>query len=258
MDLFQLYELCAQSPRSLGRFLLRAHGASPTILAEDFCSSAALSRWWVENVPGGSALAADIDPAVLWRARELAGGAAARIALTRVDLLAEATKPALEAADVAFCGNFSIGYALRRADLLRYLARTRARLRRGGIFVCDTYGGATAFKLGTLERTFVAPDGAVVRYAWSHDAADPLSGIVENSISFRIEIGGEVVGEHPRAFTYRWRLWSIAELREAFAEAGFRSSDVHAAIDAEGDSAPVTSPSDLGDDWAVIIVGRAE
>lgn len=255
MDPFQLYELCAQSPRSLGRFLLRAHGASPTVLAEDFCSSAALSRWWVENVPGGSALAADIDPSVLCRARELAGGAA-RIEFVEADLLGAASQAA--PTDVAFCGNFSIGYALCRADLLRYLARTRARLRRGGIFVCDTYGGATAFKLGTLQRTFVAPDGAVVRYAWSHDAADPLSGIVENSISFRIESGGEVVGEHPRAFTYRWRLWSIAELREALAEAGFRASQVHAAIDAEGVSAPISGPSDLGDDWAVLIVGRAE
>lgn len=256
MDPFQLYELCAQSPRSLGRFLLRAHGASPTTLAEDFCGSAALSRWWVEHAPGGSALATDIDPASLRRARELAGAAAARIGFIQADLLADAP-PGLDAADVAFCGNFSIGYALRRAELLRYLARTRSRLRPGGIFACDTYGGATAFRLGVLERTFVAPEGSVVRYAWAHDAADPVTGIVENSISFRVEKGGEVVAEHPRVFTYRWRLWSIAELREALAEAGFRSSHVHAAIDAEGVSAPVSHPSDLGDDWTVLIIGRA-
>ncbi len=67
--------------------------------------------------------------------------------------------------DVLFVGNFSIGYIHERSALVAYMRRCRERLalgRRGfggGVFVCDTYGGAAAFQLGAVERATPAEAG---------------------------------------------------------------------------------------------------
>ena len=65
----------------------------------------------------------------------------------------------------------------------------------------------------------------------------------------------------PRAFVYRWRLWSIAELREAMMEAGFARTAVFADVVGEGvdgnvvEIKPVTDPSECGADWVVMVAG---
>ena len=127
------------------------------------------------------------------------------------------------------------------------------------MFVCDTYGGAGAFKLGGMTRLHPSRGRDMIRYHWVHESADPLTGMVENSINFRVERDGEVVQEWPRAFVYRWRLWSIAELREAMYEAGFGRTEVYKDVNIAPDqsAAPVTDPRELGDDWIVLVVGRA-
>lgn len=267
LDRFECYELCVQSPRHIVAFLRAVHGNEPLVLREDFCGSAAVScRWAVEGQKQGDpsrAVAVDLDPGALDRAM---GRARAAEVSGRVSLLAaDATQAPLDdGADVVFVGNFSIGYIHNRASLVEYLRRCRARILRGnggfggGVFVCDTYGGASAFKLGGLERRHPGRKGEVIRYSWVHENADPLTGMVENSISFRVEIDGEVVQEWPRAFVYRWRLWSIFELREAMVEAGFESTEVYKDVNIAPGQSPeaLTDPALLGEDWIVLVVGR--
>jgi hypothetical protein len=145
---------------------------------------------------------------------------------------------------------------------VRYLKLTRSRLNRRGIFVCDTYGGATAFQPGSTRRDFWLDGGLRVRYTWEQRDADPLSGMVLDVIHFRVDRNGDVVADLPEAFVYRWRLWSIVELREAMAEAGFRSTEVFAeladAIDSDGRLyvRPVGDASELERDYIVCIVAR--
>jgi len=275
MDRHDLYELCVQSPRTLAAFLHAVHGAEPLVLREDFCGTAALSRRWIaDGLKRGErrrAVAVDLDPEVLGRAaREAAAaGIADRLTLIQADATDtderhSGTDENLPAPDIVFVGNFSIGYIHTRAALLRYLRASRARLAAGnagwggGVFVCDTYGGAGAFRLGSLERTHIGRRGEVVKYLWRHVAADPLTGIVEAAISFRVIEAGEVTLDLPDAFTYRWRLWSIAELREAMVEAGFASTEVYTKVDVAPGEAPepVTGPEELGEDWIVCVVGR--
>lgn len=176
-----------------------------------------------------------------------------------------AQPPEDEAADVVFIGNFSIGYIHDRRTLIAYLARARERLARGsagwggGILACDTYGGH-AFRLGGFTRRHPGRGPELIHYTWRRERADPIAAMVENSISFRVEIGGEVVAEMPRAFVYRWRLWSIAELREAMLEAGFASVEVYQDTNIEpgGRPVPVGDPQELGEDWIVLVIGRAQ
>jgi hypothetical protein len=80
--------------------------------------------------------------------------------------------------------------------------------------------------------------------------------MVVNSISFRVIVDGEVAAEMPRAFVYRWRLWGLAELREAMAEAGFSDIAVYKEVNLAPGERPVEA-GELGEDWIVMVAGRA-
>lgn len=248
MDRDDCYELCVQSPRDLVPFLRAVHGNCPVTLREDFCGTAALSRHW----PGRS-VAIDSDAAVITEAQRR--GAGPNVELRCADCI---TAVDADPADIIFVGNFSIGYIHDRRTLLNYLASSRSRLRSGGIFVCDTYGGASVFKAGSVERSHTARDGTTVKYLWRQDHADPLTNRVRTSLHFRVIREGEVIADHPDAFTYDWRLWSIAELREAMAEAGFAATEVYARIDLAQDGRPhaVGDPAELGETWFVCVSAR--
>jgi hypothetical protein len=216
MDRFHLYELCVQSPRHVVSFLHAAHGNQPLILREDFCGTAAISRRWVDEGRRRSepfrAIAIDLDQPTLDFARFAAHTFASDIQFLKGDCTAAAAPAHTAGADVIFVGNFSIGYIHTRAELLSYLRDSRDRLSRGnggfggGIFACDLYGGSGAFKLGGLHRRYTGPKGEQVHYNWVHEEADPIRGIVQNSISFRVIASDDTVTELPREFVYRWRL----------------------------------------------------
>ncbi len=204
----------------------------------------------------GRAIAVDHDAAALRRA-----GKHPRLRAIRGDVFT-ATSPRRDRADVIFVGNFSIGEIHERPRLIEYFRRCRARLNARGVFVCDTYGGASAFRPGGVERKHPLSDGGIVRYTWQQRAADPLTGMVENALHFRVERRGEIVQELTDAFVYRWRLWSVPELRDAMAEAGFTSTDIYdtlpGGVDQHGEVyvTPVTDPDDLGTSFIVCVAGR--
>ena len=271
MDIRDLYENCVQSPEHVGPMLRAIHGGRPTILAEDFAGTGALCRSWCATVPGGRAIAVDLDPSVLARA---AAGVGVE---TVVGDVRTASDPARHAGDIVFAGNFSIGYMHSRADLLAYLRHAVARLRSGGVVVIDTYGGASAFVPGIVERRHpiafdrlphlrgrVPADGWIA-YSYEQREADPLTGMVLDVLHFRLERQAgrhiEVIEEWPEAFVYPWRLWSVPELREAMAEVGLARTDVFAtlpdAMDDAGDAyvEPVT-PDDLDESFIVLVAGR--
>jgi len=215
MDRHLLYERVVQSPEKVVAFLRSIHGRSPSALGEDFCGTAAVSRTWVKLVPDGLAVAVDLDASVLERAH-----GAERLERIQGDARS-ATDPARHPADVIFVGNFSIGEIHERPGLVRYLARCRERLRHGGVFVCDTYGGSSAFRIGAIERSHWIEGGIRVRYVWEHRTADPSTGRVVCAMHFRLERGGVIFESIEDAFVYDWRLWSVPELRDAMTEAGF-------------------------------------
>lgn len=270
---FLLYESCVQNPELAVKLLRGIHGASPRILAEDFCGTAALSRAWVRAIESSRAIAADIDPTPLKRAKaEIAkyraksrgkslAPAAQAVRILRADVLTSA--PLAKArADVLFVGNFSIGEIHDRATLVRYLARSRKRLLKGGVFVCDIYAGESAFREGTTQREHILADGTRVKYTWEQRTADPLTARVVNALHFRVFKGSELVQDLRDAFVYHWRLWSIPELRDAMLEAGFDRVDVYAQLpdaeDSEGNvyASPVDDPAELGPSFIVCVAAR--
>lgn len=257
-----LYELCVQSPGHLVPFLRAVHGGEPAVLGEDFAGTAALSHLWVERDPDARAVAVDLDAeALAFR------GTHHRVTKAEADVL-DADQPA----DVIFVGNFSIGYRHTRAGLIEYLAHARSRLHPGGVFVCDTYGGTTAYTLGDVHRDHWIPDdprypghaGKRIRYTWEQRHADPITARVTDVLHFRVEKSGMIEQELFDAFTYDWRLWSLPELRDAMLEAGFTAAEVYNktadAMDDEGNAyvLPVEDGEDeLEDSYIVLVAGRA-
>jgi SAM-dependent methyltransferase len=253
LDRHDLYELCVQSPDLLAPLLVAIHGDRPTRLVEDFCGTGALSRHWASL--GGESFATDLDEETLKRAE--APGVTTRHA--DVTTLRPADHPP---ADVLFVGNFSIGEIHDRSELVRYLTSAHARIAPGGVFVCDTYGGETSFLVGDTQREY-RKDGKRVLYRWEQREADPLTGMVTDAIHFRvIGKGGQLEADFPDAFVYRWRLWSVPELRDAMLEAGFESTGVYNslpdAVDDEGNAyvEEVTDPDRLGENFICCVAAR--
>jgi hypothetical protein len=247
-DRRDLYERVVQSPEKVVRFLRELHGGSPLRLGEDFSGTAAVSRAWARLVPGGSALAVDLDADALERAAGVE-----RVELRHGDVRS-ATDPVRDRADAIFVGNFSIGEIGDRGELVGYLRRSRARLSGGGLFVCDTYGGPSSLRVGAVERSHWIEDGARILYVWEQREVDPASGRVVNAMHFRVEKDGEIVESIEDAFVYRWRLWSVPELRDAMAEAGFEETGVRTELYG---AAPIRASLDPAEGFITCVFGRA-
>jgi len=260
LDPYALYELCVTEPERVVRFIEAVHGGDPRVLREDFSGTGALARAWAASSASRSAIAVDSDGAPLAR---LQGAPRVRCIRAR----AEACR---RKADAVAATNFPLGYFHDRAALVRYLRGVRASLSPGGVFVADMYGGADAFTPMMLKRTRRGPGGERVEYTWEQREADALTGLVLDTLSFRVWPARRAAGarptsprvrEFPDAFIYRWRLWSIPELRDAVRDAGFTTFDVYDeladAMDADGRVyvSPV-SEGELDRNWVVYVVAR--
>ncbi len=253
-DRFDLYEASVQSPPDMARLLRAVHGHSPTRLGEDFAGTADLTRHWVQSIPGASAVAIDLDGEALARAESIDG---------LQTIVGDVTlHHGHDPVDVLHAGNFSIGYLHARSDLVAYLRAAHERLNPGGVFVCDTYGGESAYVLGSVEKQIPLPHGRHCVYTWEQREADPMTGMVTDVLHFRVFDADECVLDLPDAFVYRWRLWSLPELRDAMLEAGFGGVEVYAQLpdaeDADGNvyAEPITDPDWLGDSFIVCVAAR--
>lgn len=248
LDKHDLYERCVTDGPRLARFLRAVHGRNRAILREDFSGSAALARAWAAS--GSPAIAVDIDPLVLTRAQ--APGVKV--------VVSDAARCRLRA-DIIAATNFPLGYFHTRTSLVAYLKTARRSLSPRGIFAADLYGGADSFRPLKITQKCRGPAGERITYTWEQRHADPVTGLVLDTLSFSVTAGSRT-RKLPDAFVYRWRLWSIPELKDALADAGFRSADVYSrlgdAIDADGNLyvLPLGNDHDLDDNYVVYIVAR--
>ncbi len=222
-DRHALYEASVQCAESEIDFVeetfRKLRGRRAERLREDFCGTAKIACEWVRRSRRRTAVGVDRDPAVLaWARRHNVGAlpesAARRVELMRGDVLTVRPPPA----DLLLAMNFSYWVFKERGLLRRYFRRVHGALVPDGILYLDAYGGYEAFKV-LKERT--AYRGYT--YIWHQAAYDPISGGTICHIDFKFEDGSML----KRAFSYDWRLWTLPEIRELLAEAGFRRSTVY-------------------------------
>jgi hypothetical protein len=222
-DPHELYEASVQSVSHEVEFLEAAFvelvGRKPLTLREDFCGTAAAACEWVRSHRDRSAVAVDIDPKVLAWGRDHHVGALKAKQRARVRLLEGDVRTAeTGATDITVAFNFSWWTFKTRQALLEYFRAVHASLADDGMFVLDIYGGSDAY-----AEQEEATDYGLFTYVWDQFGFDPVSARYICYIHFRFPDGSEL----PRAFSYDWRLWTLPELRELLAEAGFERSVVY-------------------------------
>jgi hypothetical protein len=247
-DRYRLYERSVQCAEAEVDFLdsrfRQLRGRAARVLGEDFCGTAAVSCEWLRRNRHNRAVGVDLDPEVLaWgRANNLARlspQVADRIELVCADVLeVDRGRP-----DIIAAMNFSYWLFQERATLRRYFERVRARLADDGVFFLDAYGGYDAFREIVEERTIEDDEGRFT-YQWEQAAYNPISGLMTCHIHFGFPDGSRL----ERAFSYQWRLWTLPEIRELLAEAGFaRVICYWQGWDAEGAPDGIFEPAENAD-----------
>ena len=233
-DRYALYELAVQGVEWDVEFFARTYkklrGKDARLFREDFCSTAGLAVAWAQLHRDNQSIAVDLDPEPLAWARKrrlpYVGDAAKRVKLIRDDVR-HVQKPLV---DVACALNFSWWIFHERKQLLAYLKAARAGIKPGGILFMDIFGGNTSERPiaeRTRKRGGKAPDGVrspPFTYVWEHEKLNAIDRRLLAHIHFEFKSGRPI----RRAFTYDWRMWTIPELRELAAEAGFKELRVYA------------------------------
>jgi SAM-dependent methyltransferase len=199
----------------------------PRTLREDFCGTFANCCAWVQLGSSRRAIGVDLDAEPLeygcaryWTL--LRPAEQARVQIIRGNVL----DPGLPPADVIAALNFSYFVFKSRAELLAYFRSCRSALEPGGVLVLDCFGGRDRFQAHVEERS---NDGYT--YSFEQMGFEPVT----HEALFHIHF--ERTGEKKReqVFSYDWRMWSLAELRDLLLEAEFASVRIYLEGDAAAD-----------------------
>ena len=126
--------------------------------------------------------------------------------------------------------SISPSVSLKNVSRCAYFQQVYRHLRPGGMLVLDLYGGTESVteKRDDIREIpgFTTPQGLEIpdfEYVWDQVAYNPINHYTQCEIHFNVP------GWKPlqSAFRYDWRLWTLPEISEILAEAGFSSSAVY-------------------------------
>ncbi len=257
-DRHELYQLSVQAPerdaRFLSRYFKKVTGRELRRFREDFCGTALLACWFVKIHRDNHSLGVDLHwPTLAWgrihnRKPLLDDEQQGRLELVCKDVC-EVRSPKAQAIAAL---NFSYSVFQTRAALRRYFDACFAGLEPGGLLFLDAWGGPDV-QAHKTDRT----RNKGFNYLWEQRAFDPISHHMECAIHFEFRDGTKMRD----AFVYDWRLWTMPELRELLAEAGF--VDIHVLWEgtdsSSGTGNGVFRKKDVGDAdpaWIVYVIGR--
>jgi SAM-dependent methyltransferase len=214
---YDLYESSVQNPKQEVRTLQKLHKYLskdvPKILREDFCGTGYLACEWVklskENIAYGIDL--DSEPIEIGKKRHysrLNDEQKKRMQYIEGDVL----KGTSQKADIIVAFNFSYYIFKKRQQLLKYFKNVRKGLKKGGVFYIDLFGGPDSYKVIEEVREL---DG--FNYYWDCVKFDALT----NECQFAIHFKPDGKKKIKNVFTYDWRMWGIAELKDILHDAGF-------------------------------------
>ncbi|MEM1029737.1 MAG: class I SAM-dependent methyltransferase [Myxococcota bacterium] len=222
-DIHDLYQHAVQDPTNeldtFDRFFKRYRKRKPRSLKEDFCGTALFATEWVKLGKKRWAVGVDLDGPTLEWGREhnvapAGPSVARRLQLHQANVLDVHEPPV----DIVCALNYSYCVFKTRADLTRYFRVARQSVGRDGIFICDIYGGTEA----VIEHTDPRRKYKGFSYEWQQAAYDPITHHTRCHINFYFADGSSL----QPAFSYDWRLWTVPEIRECLADAGFAATDV--------------------------------
>ncbi len=255
-DRHKLYEQSVQDTEFEYEFVdetyKRIRGKTASLLREDFCGTAQMCCQWVQGRPTNRAIGVDLDEEVLGWGKDnnvvrLSDEERTRLTLLQDDVL----KVETESPDIVIAMNFSYQLFMTRELLRQYFARVHGALADDGVFIIDVFGGYEAYQEmeeKTKHKNFT--------YVWDQHSYDPITGQMTCYIHFHFKDGSKL----KKAFEYHWRLWSLPELQEIMAEAGFKNVTVYwQGTDEDGEGDGNFLPAERGDadpGWIAFISGE--
>ncbi len=219
-DINVLYEQSVQCVESEIDFVdetfKKLRGRKAKLLREDFCGTANTSCEWIRRRKTNKAISVDLNEEVLeWgrkhKVGKLTGEQAKRVTLVNDNVMTVKT----DKVDAALAMNFSYWIFEDRPTMIKYFKKIQATLVDDGILFLDAFGGYEAYQ-EMKERT----EYDKFTYVWDQESYDPVSGHCVCRIHFKFKDGSKI----NKAFSYEWRLWSLPELTEMLAEAGFKAT----------------------------------
>jgi len=257
-DKYFCYQQSVQDPPFEVRILKRTYrdifGKNPRTLREDFCGAGAVACEWVKQ-KDAEAWGVDFDPEpIAWGANHnyslLKPAQQERVNFIEGDVR-DAKSPKV---DIVCAQNFSYYIFKTRKELLDYFKFARSHLNKDGVFVVDMLGGPNVQEDEEEEEREI--DDEDFTYVWEQARFNPINHSALFHIHFDFEDGSRL----KKAFTYDWRLWTIPEVREIMAEAGFSDTTVYwEKSDEDGDGNGVfykteNAPADLT--WLCYIAAK--
>jgi SAM-dependent methyltransferase len=255
-DLHELYEAAVQNVEEECKFVSntfeKIRGRKALSFREDFCGTASAACQWTRMGPEHTAVGIDIDGEVLqWgrdnRLNRLNTDELARIRLVEGNVL-EAES---ELVDVVGAFNFSYWIFQTRPLMLEYFGKIRDSLKPDGVFFLDAFGGYEAYE--EMKEKTKYDDFS---YIWEQARYSPVTGEIDCYIHFKFPDKSKL----KRAFSYTWRLWSLPEITELLAEAGFKNPTVYwEGTDKDGDGDGVFTPDAHGEadaGWIAYIIAE--
>ena len=251
-DRHELYQLSVQSSdhevEIFDDMYRRAFRKKPLTMREDFCGTALLCATWVKSDEKRTATGVDFSGETLdWGRKhnvEPLGEAAARVTLLQEDVRAARSGKY----HLINALNFSYWTFRTRADLGGYFKKVHEALEDEGLFLLDIYGGWESQEPMIEPRKIAAG----FTYVWDQHSFDPITHEVVNHIHFEFKDGTKM----KKAFTYEWRYWTLPEIQELLAEAGFSKVRVYwdKAEDEEDEDYQVATRADNQPGWLSYLV----
>ncbi|TWT83988.1 hypothetical protein CA13_54620 [Planctomycetes bacterium CA13] len=235
-DKFDCYQKSVQTPEHEVEFFEKAfhdvYKKKPYSLREDFCGTFAICCDWVTSDSMRTAVGVDLCSETIAWGREHNLAKLDQAQQSRVKLLEQdVRKRNRPQVDVLAAQNFSFWLFKTRDEVIDYFTIARSNLKAEGIMVMDMMGGGECYTEELVEKRTIKKGKKGFRYDWEQASFNPISGDASFYIHFKFNDGSKL----KRAFEYHWRFWTIPEVREMLAEAGFSESHVYWEIEDDDD-----------------------
>ena len=229
-DLYLASVQCPEADVAFFEKVFKKHADRPMrYLREDFCGTAALCAEWVKQHPENRAIGVDYHEPTLDWGRQRILPLLSEDERNRIELVCDDVRHIADTqADLLCAQNFSYWIFSEREEMKRYLEIAKESIVEDGLLVLDLLGGTESTSVDTEERK--VDDGTKVdgsklptfTYIWDQHSYNPITGDMQCYIHFKVK--RKMI---KKAFSYRWRMWTLPELRDILFEIGFKDVTVY-------------------------------
>lgn len=257
-DKFDCYQQSVQEPDHevdvFDQVYREAYQSRPVTLREDFCGTFAVSCEWAKSAKDRQAVGIDICRDTLqWGIENNLGklkpGVAERVTVREEDVRTSNTPPV----DVLAAQNFSFWIFKTREEVVSYFRIALENLNAKGVMMIDMMGGKECYASDVTDKRTIVKGKKGFKYHWEQAYFNPVNADCSFFIHFKFGDGSRI----EKAFEYHWRFWTIPEVREMLAEAGFSSSLVYWDVADEDEDADWQAVDEAPNDdsWLCYVVG---